>query len=100
MSFFVKNHKKFDPRKMPLHHYDFFAISNVLTGAPKNAKICLYCIGHGKPSFLGNFFYDFSREGQSITFTKNTNFAQLTKNMGLLDLPKCLFIKILKSDNP
>ena len=59
MSFFVKNHEKFDHHKIGPHHYDFFAISNAPTGAPKNVKICLYCIGHGKPLFLGDFFVIF-----------------------------------------
>ena len=48
-SLFTKNHEKFGHLKIWLRHYDFFAITNVLTGAPKNAKICLYCIRHGKP---------------------------------------------------
>ena len=59
MSFFVKNHEKFDHHKIGLHHCDFFTISNVLTGAPKNAKICLYCIWHADSVFLDSFFNSF-----------------------------------------
>ena len=55
MPLFTKNCEKLGHLKIWLCHYDFFAISNVLTRAPKNAKICLYCIGHGKHLFLGDF---------------------------------------------
>ena len=71
MSLFTKNPEKLGRPKIGPYHYDFFVISNVLTGAPKNKKICLYCIGHGKHPFLGSFLRFFACVREILSFIKN-----------------------------
>ena len=98
MSLFTKNCEKLDHLEIWLCHYDFFTISNVLTGAPKNAKICLYCIRHGKPLFLGNFLWFFTCVIKLILLLKtsifiiyiNAGFSKFSKNS--------IFVKMTKSD--
>ena len=99
-SLFTKNHEKFDHLKIWLRHYDFFVISNVLTGAPKNAKICLYCIRHGKPLFLGSFLrfvtcvvnWCFYQKCQFLSLFKIGNFLKFDKPV--------IFIKMMKVGIP
>ena len=98
MSFFVKNHEKFNHRKIGRCHYDFFIVSNALTGAPKNAKICLYCIGYGKYPFLGNFLRFFFTRGEIDAFIKNVNFHHFPKNAGFSKFSESyIFVKMMKN---
>ena len=98
MILFTKNYEKFDHLKIQLCHYDFFVTSNVLTGAPKNVKICLYCIWHGNYSFLGNFFAIFHVEVKRYLFTKNDNFSHFPENDNFHKFSKnVIFVKMEKS---
>ena len=98
MSLFTKNHEKFGHLKIWLCHYDFFAISNGLTGAPKNAKICLCCIWHGKPLFLGNFFVIFHVGVKWMPLSKMWVFHSLTNRVFSKFSKNIISIKTIKSD--
>ena len=60
-------------------------------GVHKNAKICLYCIRHGNPLFLGNFLWFFTC-GAKRHFYQKCGFPKFRKNH--------IFIKMMKTDVP
>ena len=70
MSLFTKNPEKLGRPKIGPQHYDFSVISNELAGAPKNVKICLYCIGYAGIVFSGDFLTVFYIKFKFTFFVK------------------------------